>query len=108
MSSNISKVNDVGRGTCSVGHADVPAGSPKNFINQLITGAQTVFLNNQPIAFVTSVGRTDCGHHTIAVGGSDSKVYAENQLVHRLNDVGVIIEGSGIYHMISGSKDTFN
>jgi hypothetical protein len=108
MSTNVCKLNDVGHGQCFAGHSDVPAGQPKDFTCHIITGAQTVFIDSQPIAFVTSLGAADCGHHTIAISGSNNNVYAENQLVHRLNDIGSIIEGDGVYHMISGSQDTFN
>jgi hypothetical protein len=105
---DICKVTDIGQGQCFAGHADVPEGQPKDFINHLISGASTVFLHNLPIAFVTSIGETDCGHHTMAISGSPSNVYAENHLVHRVTDIGSIIEGDGVYHMISASGDVTN
>lgn len=104
---NICRVTDIGHGQCYAGHTDVPAGSPKDFITNVISGASSVYLNNIPVAFITSVGTTDCGHTTIAISGSNS-VYAEGQPVHRLTDIGAIIEGDGVYHMISSSNDTGN
>jgi uncharacterized Zn-binding protein involved in type VI secretion len=103
----ICRVNDIGHGQCFAGHPDVPVGQPKDFTNVIISGASTVFLNNQPIAFVTSMGNADCGHHTIAISGSDT-VFVENHPIHRLTDIGAIIEGDGVYHMISASDDTGN
>jgi hypothetical protein len=44
----------------------------------------------------------------MAISGSNTNVYAENQLVHRVTDIGTIIEGDGVYHMISASGDVTN
>jgi hypothetical protein len=100
----VTRLNDLGQGNCYVGHPDVPPGSPKPFITTFIKGADTVFLNNEPIIIIGSLGVTDCGHTTMAVSGSSS-VFAENMAVHRLNDIGVINEGSGEYYVISDSDD---
>jgi uncharacterized Zn-binding protein involved in type VI secretion len=71
---------------------------------EIVTGASTVFMNNQPVAIVGSVGATDCGHHTEALTGSPT-VFVENQPMHRVGDVGVVTEtGGGDYEMITGSS----
>jgi hypothetical protein len=101
----IARTQDLGHGECKAGHPDVPVGQPKEFTTSFISGASTVFLDNKPLVIVGSIGETDCGHTTTAVSGSGT-VFAENMPVHRLNDVGVINEGEGEYHVISTSNDT--
>ena len=101
---NIARIGDLGHGYCKAGHVDVPKGSPKEFVTTFISGTTSVFLNNKPLAFVTSLGDTDCGHTTTAMSGS-ATVFAENQAVHRLNDLGIINEGDGDYIVISASDD---
>lgn len=105
--SSVSRVGDLGEGQCKAGHSDVPRGRPKDYVVTHITGAQTVFLNNRPMAIVGTIGETDCGHTTTALTGSDT-VFAENSPVHRVGDVGIINEGDGEHTVITGSEDVSN
>jgi uncharacterized Zn-binding protein involved in type VI secretion len=105
--SDISRVGDLGDGKCLAGHSDVPEGSSKSYVVTHITGADTVFLNNQPMAIVGTIGETDCGHTTTAITGSDN-VFAENVPVHRVGDIGVINEGDGEHVVITGSDNVRN
>lgn len=102
---NIAKVGDLGHGYCKAGHPDVEVGQPKEFVTTFVNGATSVFLNGVPVAVVTTIGDSDCGHTTTAISGSGS-VFAENLAVHRLNDIGVINEGEGEYVVITSSNDT--
>ena len=100
----ITRVGDLGVGNCYAGHPDVDKGQPKPFTTQFVKGADTVFLNNKPLMLIGGIGNTDCGHTTLAVSGSRT-VFAEHVAVHRFNDIGVIQEGDGEYHVISNSDN---
>lgn len=104
---NVSRVGDLGEGKCFAGHLDVPRGLPKSYIVTHITGADTVFINNQPMTIVGTIGETDCGHTTTAITGSDT-VFAENMPIHRIGDVGAINEGDGDHIVITASDDVGN
>lgn len=101
---NITRRDDLGEGFCKAGHPGFPVGVPKAFVTTFMGGAETVFLNNKNLVIVTTIGQTDCGHTTTAMSGSGT-VFAENQPVHRLNDLGIINEGEGDYTVISSSDD---
>lgn len=103
---NVSRTQDLGHGFCKAGHPGIEKGIPVEFITTYVQGADTVFMNNNPVTIVGSIGVTDCGHTTTAVSGSGT-VFAENMPVHRLSDVGVINEGDGEYESIVGSDDGF-
>jgi uncharacterized Zn-binding protein involved in type VI secretion len=102
----IARINDLGHGECKAGHPDVPVNVPKEFTTTFLTGANSVFLNGKNMAIVGSIGETDCGHTTTAISGSNT-VFAENVPVHRLNDVGVINEGEGEYHVLSTADNEY-
>ena len=102
---NIARVGDLGHGFCKAGHPGIPVGVPKEFVTTFISGANSVFLNNKPVAITNvTLGDTDCGHTTTALAGSGT-VFVENQPIHRLNDLGIINEGEGEYNVISTSDD---
>lgn len=100
----IAKNANIGSGHCFVGHSDVPAGAPKDFMTAYSEPSKrTVYIENQPIATVGTTGHTDCGHTSIALTGS-STVFAEKLAVHRVNDIGSIVEGTGLYAGLTGSN----
>lgn len=96
----ISIVGDLGNGTC------YEHDSPTEFITTYISGADSVYINNQPATIIGTIGDADCGHSTIAVSGSGT-VFIENMAVHRLGDVGAILDGAGEYVSLIGSDDVF-
>jgi uncharacterized Zn-binding protein involved in type VI secretion len=98
------RVGDLCEGECRAGHPDVQIGLPKKFVAVYISGAGSVFINGTPQAIVGSLGETDCGHTITAIGGSDS-VFAENQPIYRIGDLGAINEGEGECVAISGSDN---
>ena len=105
---SVARVGDIGDGTCKAGHPGFPLGVPKPMTTEFVTGASTVFMDNQPVVIVGSIGATDCGHHTEALTGSPT-VFVEGQPMHRVGDVGVVTEtGGGDYETITGSPDCDN
>lgn len=101
----IARVGDLGHGFCKAGHPGFPVGVEKEFVTTFISGANSVFLNNKPVAIANvTLGDADCGHTTTAMSGS-ATVFAENKPVHRLNDLGIINEGEGEYNVISTSDN---
>ena len=103
----VSRLSDIGTGTCKAGHPDVPVGSPKDYAVSYISGAQSVFVNNLPMLIIGSQGTTDCGHTTTAISGSDTE-FAEYLAIHRIGDIGIINEGDGEHIVVTGSSDVDN
>jgi len=103
MSQSISRVGDIGEGDeC----AD-PRDSHTAYTTTFITGAATVYINNQAATTLNTVGDQSCGddHKSTATTGS-ATVFIENLAVHRIGDIG---EGQlgDIYTSITGSPDVY-
>lgn len=103
----VSRVGDLGSGTCRAGHPGKPVGVPVDYVTVHISGADTVFTNFVPQAIIGTIGTTDCGHTTTAISGSDT-VFAEFMPIHRIGDIGVINEGDGEHVVVTGSDDVNN
>jgi uncharacterized Zn-binding protein involved in type VI secretion len=103
MSQSISRVGDLGQGDeC----AD-PRNSHRDYTTTYITGAATVYINNQAATTLNTLGDQSCGdgHTSTAVTGS-ATVFIENLAVHRIGDIG---EGQigDVYTSVTGSPDVF-
>lgn len=100
MSLPVSRITDLGEGTCPL-HA-----TPVDYTTTHITAASTVFSNNLGQCVIAqTTGSQSCGHTSQATTGSPT-VFAENLAVHRLTDIGVG-EGGDTYTNITGSPDVF-
>lgn len=93
MSSPISRIGDIGVGTCPC--HDGPVGYTTIFL----TGSPTVDANALPVVRIGDLGVASCGHITTALTGS-SVVDANAIGVHRIGDMGA---NCGSYVSISGS-----
>lgn len=97
MSSEQSRLGDVGHGVC-------PAHKhPESYMTVFVTGADTVKTNDITSAIIGTVGVSTCGHMTVALTGSNT-VRAQNEPMHRVEDVGM---NYGMYTTLTGSSDTF-
>lgn len=113
----LSRTSDIGEGTCPT---KLPSSTVEHgdYVTTFITGASTVFTNNQAQAIVSTKGDQDsnCEAHkgdhptgdnlSTALTGS-STVFVENQPIHRIGDTG---EGAGgdTYTSLTGSPNVFN
>jgi len=104
---NISRIGDIGTGTCLAGHSDVPRGQPKSMTTKMITGSGNVFVNFRPVVRVGDVGETDCGHLTKAITGS-STVFVNFKPIHRISDTGEVRDNGATYKDITGSGNVFS
>ena len=78
---------------------------PRKYTTTFIKGAATVIVNGQELVCIGGLGKTSCGHTTMATTGS-ATVDGEVNKVHRVGDVGIVI-GGGHYTATTGSPDTF-
>lgn len=95
MGESVSRVGDVGVGTCP-NHP-----TPVQYVTTFVTGLFTGTANDQEIAYVGTVGNSTCGHPTIALSGS-TIANGEDSPIHRVGDVGA---NFGPYTSMSGSPD---
>lgn len=98
MKSKWSRVGDIGVGICT-------AHSPsKGVVTTLVTGANTVPVNQRKAATKISIGVASCGHISVVITHSLTG-RAEGQGAHRVNDTGLIVGGT--YTMVTGSPNSF-
>lgn len=88
-----SRVSDIGIGVCPA-HV-----VPITYTTTFITGADKIGMESLPMAFVTSIGISTCGHPTVAITGAP-KMGAQSQQDHRVGDMGT---NPGKYVSITGS-----
>ncbi len=75
----------------------------RHTIGTIITGAKSVYAENQQVARLGDIALCDCGHITIIVTSAKS-VYAENQQAARLGDV---VSACPVGTIITSSLKTF-
>jgi len=98
MSIPISRVGDIGQGDeC----ADT-RNSHRAYTTTYVTGASTVYINNQSVTTLTTLGEQSCGDgHTSTATTGSATVFIENLAVHRVGDI-----GNG-HTSMTGSPDVF-
>ena len=103
MSQSISRVGDLGQGDECADRRN----SHRAYTTTYITGAATVYINNQAATTLNTVGDQSCGdgHKSTATTGS-ATVFVENLAVHRVGDTGDGQIGD-VYNSITGSPDVF-
>jgi hypothetical protein len=103
MSIPISRVGDIGQGDeC----ADTRS-SHRGYTTTYMTGAGTVYINNQSVTTLTTLGEQSCGDgHTSTATTGSATVFAENLAVHRVGDIGDGQIGD-VYTSMTGSPDVF-
>ncbi len=103
MSIPISRVGDIGQGDeC----ADT-RNSHRAYTTTYVTGASTVYINNQSVTTLTTLGEQSCGDgHTSTATTGSATVFVENLAVHRIGDIGDGQVGD-VYTSITGSPDVF-
>ncbi len=113
----LSRTTDIGEGTCPT---KLPNSVTEHgdYLTTFVTGASTVFVNNQAQAIVGTKGTQDsnceahAGDHptgdniSTALTGS-ATVFVENQPIHRIGDTGEAA-GGDIYTSLTGSPNVFN
>lgn len=88
----ICRVGDQCTGTCT---AAAP-GHPRSFIGTWTTGSPTTFVEGLPVVRIGDTGITDCGHHMVAAGNTNTFT-ADGIKVIRVGDAVSIVEGgSGV------------
>jgi hypothetical protein len=103
MSIPISRVGDIGQGDeC----ADT-RNSHRAYTTTYVTGASTVYINNQSVTTLTTLGEQSCGDgHTSTATTGSATVFIENLAVHRVGDIGNGQIGD-VYTSMTGSPDVF-
>jgi hypothetical protein len=103
MSIPISRVGDIGQGDeC----ADT-RNSHRDYTTTFMTGAATVYINNQSVTTLNTLGEQSCGDgHTSTATTGSATVFAENLAVHRVGDIGDGQIGD-VYTSMTGSPDVF-
>lgn len=94
----VCRVGDQGEGICRA-HP-----SPRKFTTTFVTGAETLNGDGVAVCVIGTVGKTSCGHTTIATTGSTTVVGPDGKAVHRVGDTGIVVEG-GSYVATTGSPD---
>lgn len=97
--SNVCRIGDLGVGTCYAHE------HPTSFTTTFITGDERNVVNGRQVVRVGDLGRTSCGHTTMATSGSSNTLGSNGQGLHRIGDVGIVLEG-GSYVAVTGSEDT--
>lgn len=93
MAGPVTRVGDIGIGTCD--HPDHD--SPEDYTTTFVTGANGLGAHHT-ICGIGSVGTSTCGHNTVAMTGAGGPSGA----VHRVGDVG---QNAGPYIVMSGAPD---
>jgi len=98
-----SRVGDIGQGDeC----ADT-RNSHRAYTTTYVTGASTVYINNQSVTTLTTLGEQSCGDgHTSTATTGSATVFIENLAVHRVGDIGNGQIGD-VYTSMTGSPDVF-
>lgn len=97
---NVCRVGDIGVGIC------YQHKHPTQFVTTFCKGDPITSANESQIITIGGLGRTSCGHVTMATTGS-ATVFGESDLaVHRVGDVGIVL-GGGFYVAVSGSPNVF-
>lgn len=96
----VARVGDQGKGICYA-HK-----SPTPFTTTFVQGDPTVTVDGKPMCVIGTIGKTTCGHTTVATQGSPTVFGTDGNAAHRVGDAGIVIEG-GDYVVVSGSPDTF-
>jgi len=91
--SGVSRIGDVGQGTCP------SHDSPRPYITVFNTGASTVTAEGMPVVRVGDVGISTCGHPTVALTGAPIST-VEGIIMHRQGDTGA---NSGPYVALGGA-----
>lgn len=98
----ISRVGDIGMGVCSVGAKCCP----HVYMFDIITGADTVIVENSMAAIIGSVTSTTCPHCPIGeIITGNPTVQANNSMIARPDDVEVVPCGSG--NIMTGAMNSF-
>ncbi len=101
MSQPVARVGDTGVGICYAHPTPTP------FTTTFTEGNITALIDDKGVITIGAIGVTTCGHHTIAMTGSSTVEGDNSNGVHRVGDVGIVLEDNrGTYVCVSGSDDT--
>ena len=96
--SGVCTVGSIGIGVCPC-HL-----TPVSYTTIFVSGAATVNANGSPVANLTSIGISSCGHPTVALTVS-ATVNANSSGAHRIGDLG---SNCGSYTALTGSEDVIS
>lgn len=98
MTKPVARVGDTGVGTCYA-HPE-----PTDFVVTFVSGDSLSSSDGQQVCTVGCIGVTSCGHTTMALTGSSTVIGENGYGLHRVGDVGVVLEDDrGVYVVTSGS-----